>query len=267
MSALRAVKTLFSLFTVLPVNADSNDVYELSRKFWLLPLIGAFFGFIAGSMLLILNNVFPPLVSSTIVLATLHGTNRFLHIDGLIDFGDGVITVGSKDDKIRAMKDVRAGTGGIIHAILFTLLVVTSLSSLPFYLLFLAPFAAEVLSRNSMVTCAAIGKPRDEGIGSIFVKNTKYKSLILSTILSTALIYTAGYLTGIFNIFSNVEFVIIFLLLIFSSCLAGIVMAEIAMKNFECVTGDVLGATNEIARSVILLVILVVVECLKLMQL
>ena len=267
MRVLKAIKALFSLFTILPVNANGDDVLELSKKFWLIPLIGAFFGTIAGSIFLLLNMVFSPFVSATIVIIVLHGMNRFLHIDGLIDFGDGMVTLGSKDSKIKAMKDVRAGAGGVMYAILFTILVIVTLSSLPLHLLFLAPFIAEVLSKNSMVICAAIGKPREKGLGSIFVKHTSYKSVFLSTILSVILILMAGYLIRIFTSFNHIEFVVTILLLIGNSCLIGVIVAKCAMKNFECVTGDVLGATNEIARSIVLLTILMVIKCLELMQL
>lgn len=267
MRVLKAVKSLFSIFTILPINANDDDVFELSKRLWLIPLIGSFFGIISGSLLLFLNIVFSPLISATITIIMLHGINRFFHIDGLIDFGDGMVALASKDDKIKAMKDVKAGAGGIMYAILFTILAIATLSSLPLHLLFLAPFIAEVLSKNSMVICAAIGKPREEGIGSIFIKNTTYKSILPSMIISIILIFITTYPTRIFVFFNDIELIIITLISIITSCIIGVIVAKCAMKNFGCVTGDVLGATNEITRPIVLLMILIVIKYLEMIQL
>ena len=52
------------------------------------------------------------------------------HIDGLADFGDGVIAHGTWEKKVQAMKDVNLGTGGglfIAVLLLATFAVVTDI--------------------------------------------------------------------------------------------------------------------------------------------
>jgi adenosylcobinamide-GDP ribazoletransferase len=47
------------------------------------------------------------------------------------------------------------------------------------------------------------------------------------------------------------------------SILIGYLMARLAKRNFGMVNGDVLGATNEIARPLVLITMIVVMTCLE----
>ncbi|HOK28460.1 MAG TPA: adenosylcobinamide-GDP ribazoletransferase, partial [Methanomassiliicoccaceae archaeon] len=163
------MKAQFSLFTIIPVEITGDDVTHLSRRFWTVPVIGLFYGLVAGTLFYALGHVFNGLIVAAIILLAVHGLNRFLHFDGLIDLGDGLIATGTMEKKMSAMKDTRVGAGGVAFASLFILLIASSLASVPEWL-YIVPIAMEVLAKNSLFTVAAFGRPR-EGLGNPFVSN------------------------------------------------------------------------------------------------
>lgn len=228
-----------------------DDVDSLSKRFWTVPFIGLFYGLVAGALFYALGAVFDGLISAVIVLLAVHGLNRFLHFDGLIDLGDGLISTGTQEKKMAAMKDTRVGAGGVAFGLMLTLLVASSLASVPREL-YLVPIAMEVLAKNSLFTVAAFGRPRD-GLGNPFVSNAKRSDVALSSALSLLLLLPFLAITNVhFNVLPIV------LAMIAASVLAGAVMSRVAMRSFGCVNGDLLGATNEISKAAVLLTALAV---------
>ncbi len=247
------IKAQFSLFTVIPVNVTGEDVDDLSRHLWTLPLIGLFYGAVAGGSFYALTRLLDPLVSAAVVVLLVHGLNRFLHFDGLIDLGDGLIATGTHEKKMAAMKDTRVGAGGGGFGMMFTLLAVASLASVGEVgyapMMFFLPLAAEVLSKNALVTVAALGRPR-EGLGSPFVSNTRPGHAVLSAVLSLILLAAVFLALGQW---SPRPQSFIPLLMALASVAVGAAAAVVAHRSFGCVNGDVLGATNELAKPFVLI--------------
>lgn len=241
------------------MNVSLEDVNLLSRNFWSVPVVGLFYGLVAGGSFFLFNEVFSSLISAVLVVMLVHGLNRFLHFDGLIDLGDGLVATGAQEKRLAAMKDTRVGAGGVSFGLLFTLLLVSALSSLP-YLLFFLPLAMEVLAKNALLTAAALGKER-EGLGSPFVRNTKRGAVVPSALLSAALLVPVAFLTSPSS-FAVSGLVVLISIMVAASFLTGLVTSSVATRAFGCVNGDVLGATNEIAKSVVLLTALAVLPWL-----
>jgi len=238
---------------VIPVNITGEDIDELSRRFWLTPIIGLFYGIVAGGSFFLLTRAFDGLVSAVIVILIVHGLNRFLHFDGLIDLGDGLIATGPHEKKLAAMKDTRVGAGGVGFGIMFTLLTVAALSFVReapvAEMMFFLPLAMEVLAKNALVTVAALGEPR-EGLGSPFVRNTPRKHAAFSALLSFFLLVVAFGLVYP----ATWEYVLPFVgMIVLTSSLVGALVAWRGEKSFGCVNGDMMGATNELAKPWVLL--------------
>nr|MBP7087325.1 adenosylcobinamide-GDP ribazoletransferase [Methanomassiliicoccales archaeon] len=183
------------MFTVIPAKVDGRDVDELAGKFYLIVFIGALYGVLASGMFYLGENYLSTAVLAAMVLGLFHLLNRFLHLDGLSDFGDGMVCGGNAERRMAAMKDSKTGAGGVGYALVFTILSFAALASLTgkAELLFL-PLIAEIMNKNAMVFCAFGGKAR-EGLGNAFVSNTKGKqaaaSLLLSIVLAFALVLLA----------------------------------------------------------------------------
>lgn len=248
------------MFTVLPAKVDGKDVEDLSRRFYLIVFIGALYGVLASGIFYLGEDLLSTAVLAAVVLAMFHLLNRFLHLDGLSDFGDGMVCGGNAERRMAAMKDSKTGAGGVGYALVFTVLSFAALSSLTgrVELLFF-PLIAEIMNKNAMVFCAFGGKAR-EGLGNSFVSNTKGKqaviSLILSILLSFGLVLMICLPTGHWCAGEIALFTIAGGLI---SAIVGLLVSEMAMRNFGAVNGDVMGATNEIGRPVVLIILLLLV--------
>ncbi len=124
----------------------------------------------------------------------------------------------------------------------------------------LVAFAVEVLVKNAQVVAAAFGVPGD-GMAARQVGNTNIQSAVLSTILTTILVGIIAIIFYLFVeasssglMFRNYVIAVVVVLGIVMSIVSGWLMARIANRNFGFVNGDILGATNEISRVIILFV-------------
>ncbi len=248
------------MFTVLPAKVDGKDVDHLSRNFHLIVFVGALYGVLASAIYYLGQDLLPIAVVAALVLAMFHLLNRFLHLDGLSDFGDGMVCGGNAERRLAAMKDSKTGAGGVGYALVFTILSFAALASLTgkAELLFL-PLIAEIMNKNAMVFCAYGGKAR-EGLGNAFVSNTRGKQVIasitLSILLAFGLVLMVCLPTGYWYVDEIALFTVAGALV---SAIVGLVMSGVAMKNFGAVNGDVMGATNEISRPAVLIALLLLV--------
>ncbi|AIJ05412.1 cobalamin 5'-phosphate synthase CobS [Methanocaldococcus bathoardescens] len=245
-------KALLSFFTRIPIYIEDFDFDDVANHFYLIILIGYVFGIFSLIISYIFSFLFPNLLAAILILFFIEYLNGFHHIDGLIDFGDGWMAVGDKRKKLMAMKDRYIGCGGLVFAIFVNLMAVASISYiLEISILYL--LVVEVCAKLGMLSCSTFGNPLIEGTGRYFVKKADEKFLTIGIILSLPLLL----------IFSGVERKIIIIAIIIA-IITGLCMAKIAKKHFGGVNGDVLGASNEITRVVVLITIIASIKIFSL---
>ncbi len=245
-----ALKAMFSFFTMLRIDIDEDDMMAMDRSFHLVPLVGLFYGVMAFVMLTLLSAVVDTLIAAVATLFAVSMMNRFLHLDGVMDLGDGLVVSGGREDHLRALKDSRIGAGGVAFAVFATLLAVTAWSALVAAGIIVIVLMAEVYSRNASVAAAAFGIP-GPGMAGESVRNTGLLSLIKSSTLSVAVTLPfLLYLTHIGD-WSYAQVLVITVLMLAVSVTSGWSMSKVAYRNFGMVNGDVLGATNELTRSLL----------------
>ena len=271
MSALRA---LVSFYTIFHMNITQEDMDDMETRFHLTPLVGLIFGFLVMLVTVALMALSDNLdfgngmVTAVLVLLTVYAGSKFLHFDGLTDFGDGMIVSGQQSDHIRALKDTLVGAGGIGVAL------ITVLCSVAFYsmydnrpLMVLAFPAVEVFVKNAMVIAASIGKPGN-GMAARQVERTTSRSAVLGFIVSLIALAILLSVGGLFlNMYSGIEWcdlfvpmIVIVIVGMVVSTIIGMVMARTANRVFGMVNGDILGATNEVSRPFLVFFILLFVE-------
>jgi len=270
-----ALKGMVSFFTMIRLNVGETEFDAMERNFWLVPLIGALNGLVTVVVCLILSLCGASVVVQAVcALATAFLFSKFLHLDGLTDFGDGmIVSSGKREDHIRALKDSLIGAGGFGVALIVILisfacyaevggLVQVSIDGMDYRYFGLVPvvFSLEVLIKNAQVAAAAFGEPGN-GMAARQVSCTGRSSLIKSTLLTAVLVLISS-LVGVaisngaeysYMEFDALAFVIYYVLALLISIVVGWAMARTANKTFGFVNGDILGATNEISRAVILL--------------
>jgi adenosylcobinamide-GDP ribazoletransferase len=236
---LSALRSGFGFLTTIPVGISMEGIEKLMKHIYLFPFVGAVLGVIFGVVGHLSSTIFPSVLTPLIIIISIYYFTGFNHIDGLADFGDGIAAHGTKEKKIAAMRDTAIGTGGLVFCILailgiFSILFfIAEINPRPLFLP-LALIVAETAAKQSMVTVAAFGRRLHEGFGAMTVDNTKKSDFIIGMVFSCAVGYV---LMGAFGI----EAVII-------SQLAGLLVLNTAYRHFGGVSGDIVGASNEIGR-------------------
>ncbi len=264
---LRACIAAFQFLTRLPipVQIDYTDrVFQRSVIFY--PLAG----FVIGLLLLLAGEGLKPCpacdarsCSAAGVLGRLTGG---LHLDGLMDTADGILSHRPREQMLEIMKDSRVGAMGVIVCVLHLFLKFSLLYTLldaeqmerggVCFLLAIVP----IWSRWFMVA-AIHGWPyarRDSGLGSFFRGVTKWH-VTLSSIV--ALFTTTLFITIVFTWpadSSMVSFSLTYgLTIIFSfaigTILTGWLLATYISRKLGGLTGDTYGALNELLEALLLL--------------
>ena len=231
---LKAISSVFSFLTIIPTNNSSLET--VAKYMYLFPVIGLVIGGLVGGFGYGLSMLdVDPLIVSLLVVTSLAIITGIHHTDGLADFADGLMLRGTKEKKLQAMKDVQTGSAGIVSIVLYIVALIIALSLDTTLGLFKAILLGEVLAKFSMVLMASIGQSAALGSNSPFAQlaKDKRKLLVAGAITLVPLVVLAGSLGMV--MFAGAVAMTLFL-------------TGIANRSFGGITGDVLGATNELTR-------------------
>jgi adenosylcobinamide-GDP ribazoletransferase len=236
---LKEISSVFSFLTIFP---SSNATLENTAKYmYLFPIVGIVIGLLVGSFGFGLSFLLDPLLVSLLVVASIAIVTGIHHADGLADFADGLMVKGSKDRKLKAMKDLSTGSGGIVAIVLYLVGLIITISLTSGFDLFRAILISEILAKFSMVLMASLGNSASLGSNSPFVKIMKdKKKLSAAFIIMLIPVITIGETTGLVMLGVTVTLTLFLL--------------AISNRSFGGITGDVLGATNELTRLASLIV-------------
>ena len=257
---MRKILLAFQFLTIIPVK-EIKDVSEkeMGGASAFFPLIG----FIQGTLFVIsavlFLKVFPRELTNGLLVLVIIITSGGLHLDGLADTFDAIALRGDREKKLLVMKDSTIGPVGVIAIVLALLLKFLALNSLFHYSLFTfyySLFLMPVFSRWVMVTAIFHGKSaRQDGIGKIFIENTKLKELVIATLLVIGcwLLVVSFLLSSLFTIHYSLFLVSIPVLYIFS-----LVSVWFCNKKFGGMTGDTFGAVSEISEILFLIMAVII---------
>ena len=183
-------------------------------------------------------------VDNALLIVLLVLMTRALHQDGLADTLDGLAGGRTIEDRLRIMRDPRVGAIGATGLFLSLLLRYAGLLALPQSLRLPVLLCMPALGRWAMVSVAwASPYARSEGgLAAAFLTHLSWPQVLLSSlVLASAL--TLG--LGAFAACATIGMGIALVLLVRQGC----------RTWFGGVTGDLLGATNELIEILFLLVI------------
>lgn len=258
----KAIKAMLSFFTIFRINVGEDEIRSMESKFHLAPIIGFLMGAAAFAVCLAASFIgLGSALTAAIVLALMFLLTKFLHFDGLADFGDGMVATGAREKHIKALKDTAIGAGGLGVAFAVTLITFAAMVNLD-VMLVLFVWPAEILVKNAMVCTAAFGEPGN-GMAAEQVRRTTLSSAVKSTALSIILCAAAVYIASFGDMDKFMLLIGIVAFMVALSILAGMFMARAANKHFGFVNGDILGAANEVARGCIFLFLAVLMAVLS----
>jgi adenosylcobinamide-GDP ribazoletransferase len=248
---MTGLRLALSWLTVLPVPVPADRVHRRTAAvaIGLSPLVGALLGLLAAGVLAGLSLAhLPPLVSGLLVVGMLALVTRGMHIDGLADTADGLGCYGPPERALAVMKDGSAGPFAVVTLVIVVGLQAASLASLATAGRWWAVALAAAVGRAAFVLCCRRGLPaaRPEGLGALVADSQPVPVVAGWWVLLAAV----GGLLGLVAAGPSRWWVGPVAVL-----LAGLVVAALAehtRRRFGGLTGDVLGAANELAVTVVL---------------
>jgi adenosylcobinamide-GDP ribazoletransferase len=238
------LKALLSFFTVLPVRGASLEV--AAREIHLLPLVGLVTG-LPGALLLLAAHFVPPGVAATLALGAVLLAAGLHHADGVLDAGDAIMAHGSPDRRREVLEDTRVGVGGLGALFLVYAPTVGALAALcttsPARAA-IALLGGEVAARSAMLLTLAFGEPADPRSSSLpFVRALSGPHRTPAVVIALLaplpfLLATSAFLAP---------------LAILAVPLLALGAIRISAAKFGGIGGDVVGATGEVCRAVVLI--------------
>lgn len=225
--------------TIFPVKIEGFDERELGKSICYFPVIGLFIGFCLVLVELASSKFFPPDVTSALVLITLILLSGGIHLDGFSDTLDGFYGGGEREKILEIMREPRIGVMGAAGVVCLLLLKFSLIQALsPKVLLVLMC----TVSRWSMVTAATFSSPaRINGKGRPFIRWAGKRDWLLATLITLAVSIGLMKIKGMF--------------LCLSIGIITFILTKSIKKKLGGLTGDTLGAINEVMEAVALLFI------------
>ena len=237
------MRALLSFFTALPVRGVSLEA--AAERVYLLPLVGLITG-APGAALILLGHAMPPGVVATLALAAVLLAAGLHHTDGVLDVGDALMVRGTPELRRSVLKDARVGVGGIgalfiVYAPALAALV--ALADDSSVRAALALLAGEVSARSAILLALGLGKPAEPSSSSApFVRSLRGPRRVVGASLALLgppllLLPLGGFAP---------------LAAPLSASLTALVALRAARRAFGGIGGDIVGATGEVTRTVLL---------------
>ena len=215
------------------------------------PIIGLLIGAGVAAADAVLQVVFDSVVVSALLIVLLVLLTRGLHQDGLADTLDGLAGGRTPAERLTIMRDPRIGALGATGLFLSFLLRYAGLMALPHELRLPALCCMPAVGRWAMVTSAWVSPyaRAEGGLAAPFLTHLSWQHMVLST-----LAVTIGLSVG----FGAVITIVVLM--------AGGLLVFLGWWGcrtwFGGITGDTLGATNELAEILFLLCVPLLLQLL-----
>lgn len=231
---LSAAASVLSFLTIFP--AGGRGLGGAARHMYAFPAAGALIGAAAGLPAFGLSELgAEPLLVGLAAAAFLAVATGMHHTDGLADAADGLMAGGGRARRLAAMRDPSTGAAGTASLVLYFGGMAAALSTVRGAELLAALVAAEAAAKLSMVAVAAAGRPAAPGTGAMFASAMSgWRRPAASAAIAAAIAGAAAGPAGLAMLAAAV-----------GSALA---LTALAGRAFGGVTGDVMGAANELGR-------------------
>ena len=233
--------------TIIPFSQNIKVKEEdLGKSMLYFPLAGLFI----GGCLVVLNQIFsfllPQSVVDGLIITSLAVITGSMHLDALADTIDGIGSGKERKEKLRIMKDATVGAMGVVAIILVLSLKYLALNAIPGTLKNQALLVMPVMGRWSQVIVSYFSTYAGlkRGLGSPFTTHVSLSIFVGASIMAVFLTSCLFLVKGAVIAGTVVVFSFIYSLF-FKRILGG-------------VTGDVLGAGNEIIEVAVLIMILAI---------
>lgn len=251
-------RPLLGFFSRLPWGG-AVSLEAVVAAFPLVPLVGWVIGVISGLVALLLAPLLPALPLAALVLAVMVGLTGLNQTDGLLDLGDGLMVHGDTEKRLRVMHDHSAGVGAVAAVFFTYLLGFAALAGIAGEVgagpgvgwfgegarrLAAAVVLAEVTARLPYLLLAWRGRSSHGGLGSAFLEGFGFRHVLVGLAAAAPAAVAAVWLGWIPVALAAA-----------AALLVAAWLLRTATRLLGGVGGDVLGASQELARTAALLAI------------
>lgn len=237
--AIDGLRAAIGFLTRIPINAPRVVMSHAVPWF---PFVGLLIGLAHGGMYLGLRELLPPLPAAVLSVAGATLITGAFHHDGLADMADAFGGGWDVEQRLAIMKDSRLGTYGTSALILAFATEISTVASLDAFDGFKALVVAHTLSRSMAVGAMRDGSLAGDGLGAAYAKDLKplsaYGAMAFG-VLVTVVVY-------------GTDPIVLPILLL--AGFARIVVVLLAIRKIDGVTGDVLGAVQQMSALAVLVV-------------
>lgn len=246
---INGILGIISFSTRIPISRYV-EIEDMASSVVVWPYVGLIIGILASIFAYISHFVLglSTMLTAVLVYIFVIWFGGFNHLDGVMDMGDGLMVHGDSEKRLSVMRDSMVGTGAIATFFIVASLTLAALASVPVDILLQTVIIMEFASKFGMITSMVIGKDDTEGIGRLIKSGINSKILFILLIINSAIGYFILGIPGVCAMIASVA--------------TGLYLAHMADNIFGCVTGDIMGASNEIARVISIIVILIIFNLL-----
>jgi adenosylcobinamide-GDP ribazoletransferase len=244
------LRTAAAFLTILPVESRQEANIQADRP-WLrqdrpglgrsagwFPWVGAAIGIGAGAVWWLSGLVLPPMLPAVLAVAAWAALSGGLHLDGLADCCDGLLSTAPAERRLEIMRDPRLGTFGATGLCLVLVAKIAAVYSLPPASTVPAMLLAASTARALLLLARWQQAARPGGMGEGFTSGLRQASVPLAAVPVIGLCIFLGW-TGV--------------MAVLAALLATLAIFALARRRIGGVTGDVLGCAVEAGELAVLL--------------
>jgi adenosylcobinamide-GDP ribazoletransferase len=230
-----------SFLTRVPTGTGPRPPEELAGFVPWFPVVGAGVGLAVAAVYAGAGELLPPLPAASLAVVAGIGLTGAFHEDGLGDTADALLGQHDRDSTVRILKDPRLGTFGVLAVAASLLLRAGAVAALAPGAALAALPAAHALSRAAAVAAMTTLPPAGEtGLGASYALALSRRRAL------------AGVAAGL-----GIALALLGLPALVAAAAAGLAalaLGRLATRRVGGVTGDVLGAVQQLAEILVLLV-------------
>lgn len=244
--AIASLRTAIGFLTRVPVGHVANRPGLLKGAVPWFPVVGAAIGALQGLVFVGLISAVPPLVASSVAVATALLITGAFHHDGLADMADAFGGGWDLEQRLSILKDSRLGTYGTAALTMALIIEVATLSSFDRWRALTVLVVAHAVSRAAAVIVMTIAPVVGDGMGASYMSEIGWPQ-------AAAAVGAAAAATGLAATTSPQWWLAV--VMVGAVAVATVAVIGLSNRKIGGVTGDVLGATQVITFLVCLVVL------------